>query len=85
MSHPISRVRSFEIVADYTLKVRFYDNSESVIHFQPILRGELCGPLQDLELFNLVRIETLVWPIEPISIPRFSAIGRKMSRRSNSS
>ena len=66
MSHPIYRVRSFEIVAPYTLCVRFDDNSEQTIDFRPVLAGELYGPLRNLELFNQVRIdpevETLVWP-----------------------
>ena len=66
MSHPIYRVRSFEIVAPYTLRVRFDDNTEQTIDFRPVLAGELYGPLRNLELFNQVRIdpevETLLWP-----------------------
>ncbi len=66
MSHPIYRVRSFEIVSEYTLRVRFDDNIEQTIDFRPVLAGELYGPLRNSELFNQVRIdpevETLVWP-----------------------
>jgi hypothetical protein len=66
MSHPIYRVRSFEFVAIYTLRIGFDDNTEQTIDFRPILAGELYGPLRDIELFNRVRIdpevETLVWP-----------------------
>lgn len=66
MSHPIYRVRAFEVVADYTLRVRFDDGTEQTINFWPILSGELFGPLRALELFNQVRIDpevhTLVWP-----------------------
>jgi hypothetical protein len=66
MSHPICRVRSFEIVAPYTLRVRFDDNTEQTIDFRRVLAGEMYGPLRNLELFNQVRIdpevETLVWP-----------------------
>lgn len=66
MIHKIYRVRSFEIVAPYTLRVQFDDNSEQVINLEPVLHGELYGPLRDLVLFNQVRIdpevETLVWP-----------------------
>ena len=66
MSHPIYRVRSFEIVAPYTLLVRFDDNTEQTIDFRPVLAGQLYRPLRNLELFNQVRIdpevETLVWP-----------------------
>jgi len=66
MTHPICRVRSFEIVGDYTLHVRFDDATEQTINFRPILTGELYGPLNDLGLFNQVRVDpevhTLVWP-----------------------
>ncbi len=66
MGHPISRVRSFQIVAPYTLRVRFDDQTEQEINFEPVLAGELYRPLRDLALFNQVRIDpevhTLVWP-----------------------
>jgi len=66
MSHPIFRVRSFEIISAYTLRVRFDDSTEQTINFQPILAGELYSPLRNLELFNQVgidpEVETLVWP-----------------------
>src|SRR5438132_10862800 len=66
MSHPLYRVRSFEIVSAYTLRVRFDDDTEQTIDFRPILAGELFSPLRNLEVFNRVRIdpevETLVWP-----------------------
>lgn len=66
MIHPIYRVQTFEIVSAYILRVCFDDDTEQVINFQPILAGELYGPLRDLSLFNRVRIDpevhTLVWP-----------------------
>ena len=66
MKHAIHRVRSFEIVSPYRLRVRFADGTEQSIDFEPILAGELYGPLRDLEVFNQVRIDseshTLVWP-----------------------
>ena len=66
MVHPIYRVRSFEIVRPYTLRVRFDDDTEQGIDFRPVLAGELFGPLRDLVLFNQVQIDpevhTLVWP-----------------------
>jgi hypothetical protein len=66
MSHPVYRVRSFEIVAPYTIRIHFDDGTEQTVDFQPILAGELYGPLRDLDLFNQVRIdpevEPLVWP-----------------------
>ena len=66
MSHPIYRVVAFERVAPYTLRVQFDDNTERRIDFQPILAGEVYGPLREPGLFNQVEIDpevhTLVWP-----------------------
>ncbi|MGI8741300.1 MAG: DUF2442 domain-containing protein [Bryobacteraceae bacterium] len=66
MIHSIYRVRAFEIVADYTLRIQFDDRTEQTVNFKPVLAGELYEPLRDLELFNQVgidcEVETLVWP-----------------------
>ena len=66
MKHPIYRVQEFEIIAPYTLRVRFDDDTWQIINFQPVLAGRLYGPLRDLPLFNQVRIDpevhTLIWP-----------------------
>ena len=66
MVHPIYRVRSFEIVAPFTLRVQFDDDSWQTINFKAVLAGELYGPLRDLTLFNQVKIDpevhTLAWP-----------------------
>jgi hypothetical protein len=66
MKHSIHKVQSFEIVAPYTLRVCFVDGAAQTIDFQPVLAGELYGPLRDVGLFNSVRIDpearTLVWP-----------------------
>ena len=66
MKHAFYRVRISEIEAPYILRVGFDDGAEQVIDFQPVLAGELFGPLRELALFNQVRIDpevhTLVWP-----------------------
>ncbi|MBC8105713.1 MAG: DUF2442 domain-containing protein [Anaerolineae bacterium] len=66
MTHPIHRVSSFKIEGPYLLRVRFEDNTEQVIDFQPVLAGDFFRPLRELSLFNQVRIDpevhTLVWP-----------------------
>ena len=66
MTHPIHRVLAFDIVSPFTLRVRFDDNSEQTIDFQPVLSGELYRPLRDQSLFDQVTIDrdvrTLVWP-----------------------
>lgn len=66
MFHPIHRVHSFQIVAPYALRVQFDDETEQDINFEPVLAGQLFGPLRDLTVFNQVRLDpevrTLVWP-----------------------
>jgi hypothetical protein len=66
MTHLISRVQDFEILGEYTLRVVFDDGTAQVIDFEPVLRGELYGPLRDADLFRRVTVDrevhTLVWP-----------------------
>ncbi|MEZ4663088.1 MAG: DUF2442 domain-containing protein [Caldilineaceae bacterium] len=71
MAHEFSNeelydVIGFEIVGDYTLLIRFDDETERRINFEPTLMGPLFGPLRDLSLFNQVKLDTdigtLVWP-----------------------
>jgi hypothetical protein len=64
--HKIYRVTDFDIVADYTLRIRFDDETEQVIDFEPVLHGLVFGPLRDLALFNQVQLVDyagcLEWP-----------------------
>lgn len=66
MYHKLYKVMEFEIVSDYTLLVLFDDDTRQVIDFEPVLHGEMWGPLRDLALFNQVSIDpiarTLSWP-----------------------
>ena len=66
MFHPLYRVTNFHIVAPYTLRVQFDDETSQTIDFEPILAGRIYGPLRALELFERVTIDTeahtLVWP-----------------------
>ena len=66
MSHGIYRVTAFEKVSSYTLKVSFDDGHSRTIDFEPVLKGELYGPLRDESVFDRVTIEPevhmLVWP-----------------------
>lgn len=66
MSHGIYRVIGFRKVAPFTLEVEFDDRTSQVIDFQPVLAGELFGPLAAPEVFDAVRLDpeagTLVWP-----------------------
>lgn len=66
MSHPIYRVASCEIVGPYTLQLGFDDGAQQTVDLEPVLHGQIFGPLRDLNLFNQVQLDgevhTLVWP-----------------------
>jgi hypothetical protein len=50
----------------YCLRVGFDDGSAREIDLEPILQGEIYGPLRDREVFNSVKVDpevhTVVWP-----------------------
>src|ERR1051325_11343006 len=66
MKHAIHRVRSFQQVGTYVLEICFDDSSVRRIDFEPMLEGELFGPLRAPKLFARVKLDpevhTLVWP-----------------------
>ena len=66
MAHPIYRITSVEYVMPYALKLRFNDGLTRTIDFEPILEGELYGPLRDPLVFAQVtldpEIHTVIWP-----------------------
>lgn len=84
MKHLICRARGFEIVAPYTIRVRFDDGSQQTVDFLPVLEGELYGPLRDLQLFDQVTLDreahTLVWPNGADFDPPRCTIGRSTGK-----
>jgi hypothetical protein len=66
MANGIHRISGFNIVAPYTLTIRFDDETVRTIKFRPVLEGEIFGPLRRLDVFNAVthdrEAHTLVWP-----------------------
>lgn len=66
MNHSIYSVTSVKLLGSYRLRVGFDDGSARDIDLEPILEGELYGPLRDRAVFNSVEINpevrTLVWP-----------------------
>jgi hypothetical protein len=92
MVHPIHRVTRFEIVGPYTLAVAFEDGTEQVIDFEPILRGELFGPLRDRTVFDAVAVDseagTLVWPngadLDPATLHDWPGVRDELARRARS-
>ena len=89
MSHPIHRVTRFCIVGPYTLTVAFSDDTEQRIDFEPVLKGSLFGPLQDLATFNAVSLDdeagTLVWPngadFDPATLHDWSEVKDELASR----
>lgn len=86
MPHEIYTVKEFQIVAPYTLRITFSDNTVKVIDLSPMLRGELFGPLHDLDFFKRVRLDpesgTLVWPndadFDPATLHDWDKVGTAM-------
>lgn len=62
----IYRVVAFKIAGNYVIWVKFDDDAEQTINFEPVLHGEIWGPLRDIRLFSQVEIDpiahTLSWP-----------------------
>ncbi len=87
--HPIYRVTQFQIAAPYTLRVRFSDGTAQLIDFEPVLSGQLFGPLRDLSLFEAVQIDpevhTLTWPngadFDPATLHNWPAHVEALSAR----
>ena len=96
MSHPIHRVTSVKAVPPYTLQLTFADGLSRTINFEPVLAGELYGPLRDPAIFAQVRLDpevhTVVWPIgadfDPATLhdwPEHEAAFRAAAKRWNKS
>jgi hypothetical protein len=66
MNHPIHEVRAFTQTGRYQIRIEFEDGLSRTIDFEPILTGELYGPLADPNFFSRVQLDpevhTLVWP-----------------------
>jgi len=66
MKHPIYRVTAVEALGGFRLRLSFDDRSTREIDLEPVLEGEIYGPLRDPAIFAEVSIDpevhTLVWP-----------------------
>ena len=64
--HPMHKVIGFQFVEGFILRVRFDDGTEQAIDFEPVLKGEMYGPLSNPNVFKQVTLDdeagTLVWP-----------------------
>ena len=74
------------------MRVAFADGSEQTIDFEPVLRGELYGPLRDPEVFGQVRldleVQTLVWPngadFDPTTLHDWPTVADELATRARS-
>lgn len=89
MSHPLYDVTDFESTGPYTLRVSFDDGSSQIVNLEPVLYGEVFGPLRDLEFFRQVRLDpetkTLVWPngadFDPYVLHEWPRVVGELARR----
>lgn len=87
MAHPLYDVTGFEIVAPYTIRVWFDDDTTQTINFEPVLYGELYSPLRELALFEQVRLDeerrNLIWPndadFDPWMLHEWSRLADKLA------
>lgn len=89
MNHSIYRVTALKVVAPYTLNIQFDDGTNQTINFKPILKGDMYGPLLDINLFNQVKIDsevhTLVWPngadFDPATLHDWPKYAKELERQ----
>lgn len=66
MDYCFYKVKAFELIGNYSIEITFDDGRIVLVDLEPVLVGELYGPLRDKRLFNEVKIDpevnTLVWP-----------------------
>ncbi len=89
MSHPLYDVTDFERLDGYVLRVTFDDGSMQVVDLEPVLFGEMYGPLRDPDFFRQVRLDpelkTLVWPngadFDPYILHEWPQVVDELARR----
>ena len=89
MLHLIYKISSVKIMAPYTLEIQFDDSEKQTINFEPVLHGEMYGPLRNLSLFNQVKIDpeifTVVWPngadFDPAILRNWNQYINELSKR----
>lgn len=66
MIHPIYRATSCRPLPVYKLSLQFNDGESRIVDLEPVLAGDLYGPLRDESVFSQVRIDAEtgvpVWP-----------------------
>lgn len=64
--HELYDIVEAEVLGPYRIRVVFDDGVERVVDLEPILYGEMFGPLRDPAFFAQMRLDpewrTVVWP-----------------------
>ncbi len=89
MSHPLFEVTDFQYLEAYKLSVTFSDGTTQIVDLEPILYGEVYGPLRDPALFSQVQLDpeirTLVWPngadFDPYVLHRWPDVVEQLASR----
>ena len=59
-------VTKIEFIGIYTLRLTFDDKTHQMIDFEPVLVGQIFGPLRDHQLFSQAQVNkdtgTVEWP-----------------------
>ena len=90
MNHPLYDVTNFELLD--TLHITFDDGHQQLVNFEPILQGEVFGPLRDPATFRQVRLDAelrnLVWPngamLDPWTLHDWPRVAAQMAERARS-
>ena len=69
------RIKRFDLLTDFRLRVEFTNGERHVVHLEPELRGEVFEPLRDPGFFSRARLNhdtgTVEWPNGADFAPEF--------------
>lgn len=89
MWRPLVDVVEFTQVGTFRFCIRFDDGAEQTVDFEPVLAGEVFGPLRGLAVFAQVQLDPevriLVWPngaeFEPWTLHEWPAVVDELRAR----
>lgn len=89
MTHLLVQIKFFEILNNYKLKLIFTDGAVREVDLQPLLRGEVYGPLREESFFKQAQLDpevkTIVWPngadFEPSLLCNWEQVKNELATR----
>jgi len=92
MQHSIYKITGVKVVGLYTVEITFSDGVKKSINLEPVLHGEMYGPLRDRSLFDRVaadtEVHTIVWPngadFDPAILREWETHKDELTRRAKS-